>query len=51
MIEMGVQYSYICTGEAFIILKIADDPSSAYYLSVPNHDVEQSNDRHRTAVA
>lgn len=41
MIEMGVQYGYICTGEAFIFLKIADDPSSVYYyLSIPNRDVD-----------
>lgn len=52
MVEMGMQYGYICTGEAFTFLKIADDPSSVYYHpSIPNHDVEQSKDRHRTAVA
>jgi hypothetical protein len=51
MIQIGVQYGYICTGEAFIFLKITDDPSTAYYLSIPNEDVEQANDRHRTAVA
>jgi hypothetical protein len=49
MIQIGVLYGYICTGEAF---KITDDPSTVYYyLSIPNEDVEQANDRHRTAVA
>lgn len=33
-------------------MKIADDPSMVYYyLSIPNEDMEQVNDRHRTAVA
>src|SRR5271156_4192164 len=52
MIRIGVQYGYICTGEAFVFMKIADDPSTVYYyLSIPNEDMEQVNDRHRTAVA
>jgi hypothetical protein len=42
----------LCTGEAFVFMKIADDPSMVYYyLSIPNEDMEQVNDRHRTAVA
>ena len=52
MIRIGVQYGYICTGEAFIFIKVADDPSTVYYyLSIPNQDVEQASDWHRTAVA
>ena len=52
MIRVGLQYGYVCTGEAFIFLKITDDPSTVYYyLSIPNQDVEQTNEPQRTAVA
>jgi len=52
MIRVGVQYGYICTGEAFVFIKIADDPSTVYYyLSTRTKTLEQVNDRHRTAVA
>ena len=52
MIRIGLQYGYVCTGEAFIFLKITDDPSTVYYyLSIPNQDVEQTNEPQRTAVA
>ncbi|KAI1911969.1 hypothetical protein LOZ61_003510 [Ophidiomyces ophidiicola] len=41
MIQGGLEYGYVCTGETFIFLHIlADDPSTVYYyLSVPNNDV------------
>lgn len=37
MIEGGLKYGYVCTGEAFIFLRVLHDgPSTAYYyLSVP----------------
>jgi hypothetical protein len=31
MIQIGVQYGYICTGEAFISVKMTNDPSTVYY--------------------
>jgi hypothetical protein len=54
MIDSGVQYGYICTGEAFVFLNIPkDDPTVVqYFLCVPNQDV-QVNDEwrlHRTAI-
>jgi hypothetical protein len=44
MIKTGVEYAYICTGEAFIFLRVLrDDPSTVYYyLSVPKEDVGET---------
>ncbi|PYI05341.1 hypothetical protein BO78DRAFT_398310 [Aspergillus sclerotiicarbonarius CBS 121057] len=41
MIHAGLEYGYVCTGEAFIFLRVLhDDPSTVYYyLSVPEEDV------------
>lgn len=41
MINGGMEYGYVCTGEAFIFLRVPhDDPSTVYYyLSVPREDV------------
>ncbi|KAI9815587.1 MAG: hypothetical protein M1832_005448 [Thelocarpon impressellum] len=40
MVEAGLEYGYVCTGEAFIFLQVPDDPTTVYYfLSVPNGDV------------
>ncbi|OJD13932.1 hypothetical protein AJ78_05669 [Emergomyces pasteurianus Ep9510] len=41
MIHGGLEYGYVCTGEAFIFLRVLhDDPSTVYYyLSVPEADV------------
>ncbi|KAL4748494.1 hypothetical protein BDW72DRAFT_180260, partial [Aspergillus terricola var. indicus] len=41
MIQAGLEYGYVCTGEAFIFLRVLhDDPSTVYYyLSVPEEDV------------
>ncbi|KAL1954121.1 hypothetical protein VTO42DRAFT_1745 [Malbranchea cinnamomea] len=54
MVDCGVQYGYICTGEAFVFLHIPDDPSIVrYYLCVPNLDVIEHDEYRlqRTAVA
>jgi len=52
MIKIGGQYGDICTGEAFVFMKITDDPSTVdHYLSIPNEDMEEVNDSHRAAVA
>ena len=53
MIDSGVQYGYLCTGEAFIFLHIPEDPTLVYYyLCVPNRDVQVDDEYrlHRTAV-
>ncbi|KAL6232749.1 hypothetical protein BDW75DRAFT_246950 [Aspergillus navahoensis] len=41
MIHAGLEYGYVCIGEAFIFLRVLhDDPSTVYYyLSVPEEDV------------
>ena len=62
MVEGGLEFGYVCTGEAFIFLRVLhDDPSTAYYyLSVPKEDVgevtgwtgdlERDNRLHLTAL-
>ncbi|KAJ6038412.1 uncharacterized protein N7446_005212 [Penicillium canescens] len=54
MIDNGVQYGYICTGEAFIFLHIPkDDPTVVqYFLCIPNQDVQADDEwrLHRTAI-
>ena len=53
MIDSGVQYGYLCTGEAFVFLYIPEDPTLVYYyLCVPNQDVELDDEYrlHRTAI-
>ncbi|OJD21290.1 hypothetical protein ACJ73_07368 [Blastomyces percursus] len=44
MIQAGLEYGYVCTGEAFIFLHVnSDDPTTSYYyLSVPNDDVGET---------
>ncbi|KAM4067886.1 lipopolysaccharide kinase [Hirsutella rhossiliensis] len=45
MIGKGIQYGYVCTGEAFVFLHIADDPSTVYYsVCVPIQDVADDDD-------
>ncbi|KAF2182685.1 hypothetical protein K469DRAFT_636613 [Zopfia rhizophila CBS 207.26] len=40
MVRAGLEYGCICTGEAFIFLRVPDDPRTVYYfLSVPKGDV------------
>ncbi|KAK2762663.1 hypothetical protein FQN54_000837 [Arachnomyces sp. PD_36] len=54
MIHSGVKCGYLYTGEAYVFLHIMDDPSVLqYFLSVPNLDVNRSDEHHlhRTAVA
>jgi hypothetical protein len=55
MIDIGVQYGYICTGEAFVFLHIPkDDPTVVqYYLCIPNQDVQADDEcrLHRTAIS
>ncbi|GAB0138454.1 hypothetical protein EsDP_00006689 [Epichloe bromicola] len=54
MIDIGVRYGYICTGEAFVFLCIPeDDPTIVqYFLSIPNQDVQPDDELrlHRTAI-
>ena len=43
MIRAGLEYGYVCTGEAFIFLRVPDDPTIVYYfLSVPKGDVGET---------
>ncbi|OJD17116.1 hypothetical protein AJ78_02760 [Emergomyces pasteurianus Ep9510] len=54
MVAKGVRYGYVCTGEAFIFLRILDDPSSVMCsVCAPGRDVGEINDDslHLTAVA
>ncbi|EAQ89477.1 hypothetical protein CHGG_06096 [Chaetomium globosum CBS 148.51] len=54
MVGKRIQYGYVCTGQAFVFLHIADDPTTVYYyVCVPNQDVldDDENRLHRTAVA
>ncbi|KAF9775860.1 hypothetical protein IL306_006020 [Fusarium sp. DS 682] len=54
MIGKGIQYGYVCTGQAFVFLHISDDPSTVYYsVCIPKLDVmdEEETRLHRTAVA
>ncbi|CAG8126493.1 unnamed protein product, partial [Penicillium nalgiovense] len=54
MIDSGVQYGYICTGEAFVFLHIPeDDPTVVqYFMCIPNQDVQADDELrlHRTAI-
>ncbi|KAB8268668.1 hypothetical protein BDV30DRAFT_8757 [Aspergillus minisclerotigenes] len=44
MIQGGLEFGYVCTGEAFIFLRVPHhDPSTVYdYLSVPGEDIGQT---------
>ncbi|KAL5113487.1 hypothetical protein ACEQ8H_008623 [Pleosporales sp. CAS-2024a] len=43
MVQLGVAYGCVCTGQAFIFLHIPDDPKTVYYfLSVPSGDVGEA---------
>ncbi|KAI1159000.1 hypothetical protein F5B18DRAFT_667149 [Nemania serpens] len=53
-VDKGVQYSYVCTGETFVFLRIPDSPSVVYYsVCVLNLDIveDDKNRLHCTAVA
>ncbi|CAK7275315.1 hypothetical protein SEPCBS119000_006630 [Sporothrix epigloea] len=54
MIDKGIQYGYVCTGQTYIFLHIPDDPSIVYYhVSVPSLDVRDDGEArlYQTAVA
>jgi len=54
MVNRGVQYGYIFTGDAIVFLHIPNDPTVVYYyVSVPKVDVQEDDEHrlHRTAVA
>ncbi|OHE90346.1 hypothetical protein CORC01_14359 [Colletotrichum orchidophilum] len=55
IIGKGIQYGYVCTGEAFVFLHIPDDPTIVYSsVRVPNLGVLDDDDENRlhgTAVA
>lgn len=54
MVNKGIKYGYVCTGQTPIFLHIPDDPSVAYhFVCVPNLDVleDYENRLHRTTVA
>ena len=62
MVDSGLMYGYVCTGEAFIFLQIPENPETVYYfLSIPNTSVgettgwipesDASNRLHLTAIA
>jgi len=43
MVRAGLEYGYVCTGEAFIFLRVPDNPETVYYfLSVPEGDVGET---------
>ena len=43
MIQAGLEYGCICTSEAFIFLRVPNDPKTVYYfLSVPKGDVGET---------
>ena len=46
MIDNGLEYSYISTGQAFVFLRVLeDDPTTVYYyLAEPKMDVGQPDD-------
>ncbi|PSN73790.1 hypothetical protein BS50DRAFT_607293 [Corynespora cassiicola Philippines] len=61
MIKIGSEYGCVCTGEAFVFLRVPDDPRTVhYFLSVPKGDVgattgwvpdsDNANRLHLTAV-
>ncbi|KAI2676866.1 hypothetical protein LCP963914a_8161 [Penicillium roqueforti] len=54
MIDSGVQYGYICTGEAFVFLHVPDDDPTVvqYFMCIPNQDVQADDELrlHRTAI-
>ena len=54
IIGKGVQYGYLCTGEAFIFLHIPDDPATVYFsVYLPSLDIMDNNETrlHRITAA
>ena len=54
MIDNGVNYGYVCTGEPFVFLHIPkNDPTVIkYFLCIPNQDVQADDEcrLQRTAI-
>lgn len=43
MVLAGLEFGYVCTGEAFIFLQVPEDPSTVhYFLSMPQENVGPS---------
>lgn len=43
MVSAGIEYGYVCTGQAFIFLRVPENPATVqYFLSVPQVDVGDS---------
>lgn len=54
MIDKCVRYGYVCTGEAYIFLRIPDDPTTVYFsVNIPKKDyeVDVESRLQRTAVS
>jgi len=54
MVAQGTRYGYICTGQAYVFLRIGDEPSNVYYsVHIPSLDFNDIDPLrlHRTAVA
>ena len=54
MVDKGIRYGYICTGQVYVFLRLDDDPSNVYYsVQVPDRDVDAAGPPrlHYTAVA
>ncbi|KAK3046226.1 hypothetical protein LTR09_012274 [Extremus antarcticus] len=54
MVTQGTRYGYLSTGQAYVFLRIGDDPSEVYFsVQIPSLDVSTNDERrlHHTAVA
>ena len=54
MIDKGVRYGYVSTGEVYVFMHIPADPQSVYYsVNIPRHDFDEDveNQLERTAVS
>ncbi|KAK3045739.1 hypothetical protein LTR09_012717 [Extremus antarcticus] len=54
MVTQGTRYGYLSTGQAYVFLRIGDDPSEVYFrVRIPSLDVSAEDPRrlHQTAVA
>ena len=54
MVTQGTRYGYLSTGQAYVFLRIGEDPSEVYFsVQIPSIDVKTNDQRrlHQTAVA
>jgi len=54
MVTQGTRHGYICTGQAYVFLRIGDDPSDVNYsVHIPTADFDEADEwrMHHTAVA